>query len=110
MMIGLKEVAETGMRSRLSNHVQVGLWTVTLALLVVAVVLVFVRQFWGRALAVACSTAALFAYLTLGQPPLFFGVLLVSWLVLNLIDIDGPQPGKFRGVAGILRPRSTGLR
>jgi hypothetical protein len=50
----------------------------------------------------------LFAYLTLGQPPLFFGVLLVSWLVLNLID--GPQAGKFRGKAGILGPGSTNVR
>jgi ketosteroid isomerase-like protein len=107
MMIGLKELAETGTRSRLSNHVQVGLWTVTLALLAIAVVLVFVRQFWGRALGVACATAALFAYLTLRQPPLFFGVLLVSWLALNLID--GPQPGKSRGKAGILRPGSTNV-
>ena len=108
MMIGLKDVAETGTRSRLSNHVQVGLWTVTLALLAIAVVLVFARQFWGRALAVVCATAVLFEFLTLRQPPLALGVLLVGWLVLTLID--APEPGKFRGVAGILRPRSTGVR
>jgi ketosteroid isomerase-like protein len=107
MMIGLKDVAETGTRSRLSNHVQVGLWTVTLALLIVAVVLVFARRFWGRALAVACAAVVLFAYLTLRQPSLFFGVLLVGWLVLNLVD--APQPGKSRGKVGILRPGSTNL-
>ena len=97
MMVGLKEVAETGARSRLSNHVQVGLWTITLALFAIAVVLVFARKFWGRGLVFVCATTALFAYLTLGQPPIFLGLLLVGWLVLNLVDAS--YPGKLRGTS-----------
>ena len=97
MMVGLKDVAETGTRSRLSNHVEVGLWTLTLALFAIAVVLVFARKFWGRGLVFVCATTALFAYLTLGQPPIFLGMLLVGWLVLNLIDAS--HPGKLRGTS-----------
>lgn len=85
-MIGLRDVAETGTRSRLSNHVHVGLWTTTAALLVMAVVLVFTRRLWRALFVVACATVVLFAYLTLRQPPIFLGVLLVLWVVTHLIE------------------------
>jgi hypothetical protein len=98
-MIGLKNVAETGSRSRLANHVQVGLWTVTFAVLAVGMVLVFTRRRWIRPLTVVAVTSALFAYLTLWQPPLIPAIALVGWLVVNLIQISWSRSrGRSHGV------------
>lgn len=77
-MIGLKEVAELGSRSRLTNHLQVVLWTLTLIMLGVAKVLVLMTEHWVRALKVVLASAALFAYLTLAQPPWIVGAVLVA--------------------------------
>ncbi len=77
MMIGLKDVAERGARARTANHLEIALWTATLLALLVLVTLVFTRRQWHRPLAGAACLALLFMFLTLRQPPLMAGVLLV---------------------------------
>ena len=69
MMIGLKELAETGTRSRRLNHLHVLLWSVTLGLFVAAAVLVVRRAEWKGPLLGVVAAAAAFQILTLVQPP-----------------------------------------
>ncbi len=77
MMIGIKQLAEGGDRERIWNHVQVVLWFVTFAMFVVGLASVFVGRVWHRKLAGTVLAAAVFQILTLGQPPIDVGVLLV---------------------------------
>jgi hypothetical protein len=77
MLIGLAEVAETGVRSRRMNHLHVLLWTVTFALLAAATVGVIRREKWVRPLVAFVAAAAVFEVLTLRQPPLAIGALMV---------------------------------
>ena len=80
MMIGLAQLAEGGSRQRLANHAQVALWTITFGLFVAAVVRVFRRRQWGLALVGVGVSAAVFQILTLRQPPLSVGAVLVAAL------------------------------
>jgi hypothetical protein len=89
-MIGLKEVAEEGSRSRLANHLQVVLWTLTLVMLGIAKLLVLTTEHWVRALKVVLSAAVLFAYLTLEQPPWFVGAVLVAALMVWTRNVARP--------------------
>ena len=77
MMIGLKHLVEGGDRGRVSNHVQVVLWTITFALFITAIVKV-VRGVVasGRATAALITAAAVFQLLTFAQPPLGIGLVL----------------------------------
>lgn len=68
MLIGIKELAETGARSRRTNHVRVALWTATFAVFVWAAALVLTRQNWRRPLVGLVAAAATFEMLTLMQP------------------------------------------
>ena len=68
MLVGIKELAETGARSRRVNHLHVLLWTVTFGMFVWAAVLVVVRRDWRRPLAGVIAAAAVFEMLTLMQP------------------------------------------
>ncbi len=77
MMIGIKQLAEQGTRHRTANHVQVVLWFVTFAIFVVGLASVFVKIAWKRALTGTVAAAIVFQVLTLGQPPLDVGILLV---------------------------------
>jgi hypothetical protein len=78
MMIGLKDVAERGTRAREANHADVALWTVTLVASIGLVGLVFTQRQWRRPLVGAASLALLFMFLTLRQPPLGVGIVLVA--------------------------------
>ena len=69
----------------LSNHVQVGLWTVTLVS-PLSPSCSSSRASSGDARSPSLRDGGVVCVSTLRQPPLFFGVLLVLWLVLNLID------------------------
>ena len=77
MMIGIKQLAEGDSRQRVLNHVQVVLWFVTFAMFVVGLASVFVRPAWKRALSGTVAAAVVFQVLTLGQPPVDVGILLV---------------------------------
>jgi hypothetical protein len=76
MMIGVKQLAETGTRHRWLNHVHVLLWTVTFGMFVVAAFMVVRRRDWKPPLAGLVTAAVVFQVLTLGQPSLAIGVLL----------------------------------
>ena len=78
MLIGLKELAETGRRSRRLNHLHILLWTVTLGLFVTAAFMAVRRAEWKGPLLGLVAAAAAFQILTLVQPPLVVGVLLVA--------------------------------
>lgn len=68
MLLGIQELAETGVRSRRMNHVHLLLWTLTFAMFLWAVVLVVVRRRWWRPLAGLVASAAVFEMVTLLQP------------------------------------------
>jgi hypothetical protein len=82
MMIGIAQLAEGSNRHRLANHVAVALWTVTFAILVAAAVMVLRRRRWGLPVAAFLAAAVVFQVLTLRQPSLTTGVVLVFALVL----------------------------
>lgn len=84
MMIGIGELAEGTGRSHMANHLHVVLWTITFVMWIVAAVQVVRRRSWGRPLLGFIAASAIFQFLTLGQPPLIVGTLLVSSLGLLL--------------------------
>jgi hypothetical protein len=84
MMIGIKQLVETGNRGRLSNHVSVVLWTITFAVFITAGVLVMRARDWQRALLGFGIAGIVFQVLTFGQPPAPVGLTLV-WMVLALL-------------------------
>ncbi len=77
MLIGIRRLAEGRERGRVANHVQVVLWVLTFAMFVAGVESMFRRAAWKRALTGTVAAAVVFQVLTLGQPPLDVGVLLV---------------------------------
>ncbi|MGH7696444.1 MAG: hypothetical protein ACRENH_15770, partial [Gemmatimonadaceae bacterium] len=84
MMIGIKQLVETGNRGRLSNHVSVALWAITFVVFIVAGVLVMRSKEWMRALVGFGTAGIVFQVLTLGQPPAPVGLTLV-WMVLAIL-------------------------
>ncbi len=84
MMIGIKEVAEGGSRQRGLNHVHVVLWFVTFGLFVTAAVMMVAGIRWRRALSGLLASALVFQILTLIQPPVTLGALLVAAIVILL--------------------------
>lgn len=84
MLIGIKQLAETGTRHRLANHVQVMLWSITFGLFFAAAVMMLAGVRWRRALAGLLASAAVFQVLTLLQPPLAIGILVTvapAWIL-----------------------------
>jgi hypothetical protein len=77
MMIGLRQLAEGGSRHRVVNHIQSALWTVTLGLMVAALVLALRQTKWVQALVALAAGAVVFAVLTLGQPSIGIATALV---------------------------------
>jgi len=79
-MIGIAQLAEGRDRGRIANHVQVLLWTITFGMFVAAAVMVVRRRSWVRPLVGFVASAAVFQVLTLGQPPVWVGLVLVAGL------------------------------
>jgi hypothetical protein len=78
-MIGIKQLAEGRSRDRVMNDIHVALWAVTFGLLVAAVAMVLRRvEDWRRPLAGFVIAAVVFQILTLGQPPIAIGIVLVT--------------------------------
>ena len=89
MMIGLKQIAETGSRGRGLNNVYIALWVITATLGLVAAVRVLTRPNWKRPFLALLVAAAAFQILTLGQPPLLIGLMLVTITGAAMV---GPRP------------------
>jgi hypothetical protein len=84
-MLNVKALAEGRVPQRWTEVVTVVLWTLTVALLIVALVEVARRRMnWGRALAVAGLSGFAFQFLTLAQPPVLVSVLIVVALAATL--------------------------
>jgi hypothetical protein len=83
MMIGLKQIAETGTRHRLINHAHVVLWTFTFAMVLVAAWCVLLGRRWKASLGAFVAAAVAFQVLTLAQPTLWIGapLVLLVWLL-----------------------------
>jgi hypothetical protein len=77
MLIGIKQLAETGARDRASNHAQVALWVITALLMMAAVVVTLRAADWTGPLVITFGAGVLFAMLTLVQPPIWAGGALV---------------------------------
>ena len=90
MMQNVKSLAEGGEPSKQEELIEVALWTITLGLIVAALAGVARRRLWGRALGVAVLGALVFQVLTLLQPPVTWGAVLVTWLALSLWWGDRP--------------------
>jgi hypothetical protein len=78
MMIGIKDVAESGTRHRIQNHAQVVLWTIVFAFFGAAVAMVLTGLQWRQALLTAVMAGVVFQILTFVQPSLPIGTLLAS--------------------------------
>ena len=98
-LLGLKQLAETGHRSRTANHLQVGLWAATFA--------VFLFSIWqamrsirpGHWLLGCLASGFLFQLLTLAQPSVVLGALLltaVAWWLFVGIPGEPPLEVKFQ--------------
>lgn len=77
-MIGIAQLAEGRDRGRIANHVQVLLWAITFGMFVAAAVMAIRRPSAARPLVGFTASAAVFQVLTLGQPPVWVGVVLVA--------------------------------
>jgi hypothetical protein len=89
MMIGIKQLSEGRSRDRLWNHVQVLLWVVTFALWIVSIFLTVRRRIWLRSFGAFISAAIVFQILTLAQPSVWIGLLLVfllCWMLWGPVD------------------------
>jgi hypothetical protein len=77
MMIGIADMVEKGDRGHATNHLQVVLWMITFVLFITATVKLLRNERWGRPLAGLLTAGVVFQILTLGQPPIGIGLLLV---------------------------------
>jgi len=77
MLIGIKELAETGRRDRTGNNIQIAYWVIAFTLCVLAAIFVLTRDNWRRPLAAFILAAVVFQILTLAQPPLWIGIVLI---------------------------------
>jgi hypothetical protein len=80
MMLGIKELAEGLPRNRLRNHIQVALWILTFGLILASASMAVWGKRWPRSLVTFVGACFLFEYLTLVQPAVGLGALLVSAL------------------------------
>jgi hypothetical protein len=94
MMQGIKLRAEGGRGSEAADYVQVLLWTVTFGLFILASVLAVRRDRWMRPLAAFTTAAVVFQILTLSQPPIPMGLMLVG-LVIALLWLRLPSQTRF---------------
>jgi len=97
MMIGLKQIAETGSRGRRLNNVYIALWVITATLGLVSAVRVLTRPNWKPPLLALVVAATAFQILTLGQPPLLIGLMLVALTVAAVIGPSRSQHQEVRG-------------
>jgi hypothetical protein len=93
MMVGLKELAETGSRSRRLNHVHIALWVITAALGVMAAWRVLTRPLRTHPLPGVLAAAISFQILTLAQPSLLLGVPLVA-ITAVIVFRSGAHPAR----------------
>lgn len=78
MMLGLRQLAESGVRSRTTNHLQIGLWVIAFGLIGWSAAGVLLGRTWLRSLASFVAGCIVFQVLTLAQPGLFIGGILVT--------------------------------
>jgi hypothetical protein len=81
-MIGIKQLAEGEDRHRWANHLQVAIWMITFAMLLVSAVQVLRLREWQRPLIGFAGSAIVFQVLTLVQPHVLIGMALVAALAL----------------------------
>jgi hypothetical protein len=93
MLIGLKQVAEGGSRERWKNDLQVMLWMIVFAMVVLSVGVVVAGRRWGRGVLAFLGTAGIFQVLTLGQPHPAIGVGLTAVAGVLLFWAVRPSPG-----------------
>jgi hypothetical protein len=100
MMLDLKQLAEGGARDHTGNTAQVVLWTLTFVFFVAAIVQVVRRAAWGRPLAALFASAIVFQILTLGQPSVVLGIVLVAAVGALLWWPRSPAEHVVAGIAG----------
>ncbi len=94
MMLGIKELAERGVRTRTWNHIQVVIWTVAFGLLVAAVVMAMRCEEWERPMLGVFIAGVMFMVLTFVQPAIIVavtGLLLVEMTLWGKPHIRLPR-------------------
>ncbi|MEO8480865.1 MAG: hypothetical protein ABI634_01565 [Acidobacteriota bacterium] len=84
MMLGLKELAETGQRARYKNHAQVGLWLIMFVIILITAWRVLIGHRSTSAVGLFVAAALAFQWLTLAQPSLWLAAPLTLLLWLSL--------------------------
>jgi hypothetical protein len=107
MMEGIKARVERRPVSEATDVAHVVLWAIAFGLVVTSTVLVFRQTYWTRPLVVFAGSALTFQELTLGQPPLVFGMVLVVALAALLWPSTGVSRPR-RRTQPSRRPRLTG--
>ena len=82
-LIGIKQLAEIGTRSRWQNDLSVVLWTITFIVFVSSIARVAIGRDWRHALGAVLASAVVFQTLTLAQPNFVLGSVLVIALVMR---------------------------
>jgi hypothetical protein len=76
MLIGLKQLVEGGSRERWKNDIQVMLWTIVFAMVVLSMGIAVAGRRWRRGVLSFLAGAVVFQVLTLRQPDVVIGVAL----------------------------------
>jgi hypothetical protein len=84
MMVGIKERAEGNLQPQTDDIVQVLLWIAAFFGLVMAIILVIVQKKWKLPLIIAIATVLIIWYLCFLQPPILYGILLDSAILIAL--------------------------
>jgi hypothetical protein len=108
MMLGVKQLAEGSDRGRLWNHIQVAFFVTAFALMAASAILVLRSRRWQRPLAGVLASGTVFQILTLGQPPLLLGFVLLP--ALGALLFWPGEPSVCHRARSILRARVTCTR
>lgn len=85
MMEGIRSLAEgRGSPARSADNAMLALWAVTFGVFLASAVLVALGHHWRRRLLCFLAAGVVFQILTLGQPPLWLGSILVLGVLVSL--------------------------
>jgi hypothetical protein len=96
MLLNIAALAEGRVPSKAAENAAVALWTITVGLIIAALIETGRRETWWRPLAVAGAACLVFQVLTLLQPPNVMGVALVVALGCGLWWPDGAEAARMR--------------
>lgn len=82
MMRGIEQLAETGQRNRVRNHIEVVIWTLTFLIVVASAIGVIFGRNWKRHLTTFAVSSIAFQLLTFLEPPLVMSAFVLVVIAL----------------------------